>query len=275
MRAIALALALATGAQATPAEDARTQWQLGRYVEAVGIWRRLAETNDPDALYNLGQAYRLGRGVAVDIPAALGYYRRADAAGHARAGEQLGLLLFSESETRSEALVLLDKAARAGAPRAAYILGIALHEGKLVQRDDVLAVRYMQRAADAGIANAKDMLATFVRPLTTSRNAPPVVRRPGVEPAALAQLRPSPETSSVVGDRWAVELGTYKSGAVAAVKWARISARKGLGTQEARFEPVASGVRLVFGRFAQEEAGRLCETLRRDRISCKPFRVSQ
>ena len=33
------------------------------YGRAVAIWRPLAENGDADAQFNLGQAYRLGRGV--------------------------------------------------------------------------------------------------------------------------------------------------------------------------------------------------------------------
>ena len=42
-------------------------WQRGDYRGAVAIWRPLAEAGDADAAFNLGQAYRLGRGVPVDL----------------------------------------------------------------------------------------------------------------------------------------------------------------------------------------------------------------
>ena len=38
-------------------------WQAGDYARAVAEWRPLAEAGDADAQFNLGQAYRLGRGV--------------------------------------------------------------------------------------------------------------------------------------------------------------------------------------------------------------------
>lgn len=284
MRAIVIALALATAAHASPAEDARAQWQAGRYADAVGIWKSLAKTNDPDALYNLGQAYRLGRGVDVDIKTALDYYRRADAAGHARAGEQLGLLLVADPQTRAEALQFLDRAALAGAPRAAYFMGLTLHEGRLVPRDETRAATYMQRAADAGIANAKELLATFGHedpPQSQLPNISPPTQTGPAETALLTLLRPAVSALGIVAtqteatsqDLWAVDLGTFRTGAAAAVKWARISARKGLSQQEARFEPVSTGIRLAYGRFAEEQAVKSCEILRHDHIACKPFRA--
>ena len=36
-------------------------WQQGDYAKAIAQWRPLAEAGDPDAQFNLGQAYKLGR----------------------------------------------------------------------------------------------------------------------------------------------------------------------------------------------------------------------
>ncbi|MDE0945777.1 MAG: hypothetical protein OSA39_02875, partial [Sphingobium sp.] len=41
-------------------------WQQGDYAKAVGEWRPLALAGDPDAQFNMGQAYKLGRGVQPD-----------------------------------------------------------------------------------------------------------------------------------------------------------------------------------------------------------------
>ena len=45
-------------------------WQKADYAAAVAIWRPLAEQGDADAQFNLGQAYRLGRGVPIYFGAA-------------------------------------------------------------------------------------------------------------------------------------------------------------------------------------------------------------
>ena len=47
-------------------------WERGDYPAAVAEWRPLAVGGDPDAQFNLGQAYKLGRGVPVDLGQAAG-----------------------------------------------------------------------------------------------------------------------------------------------------------------------------------------------------------
>ena len=42
-------------------------WQAGDYRTAVDEWRPLAIAGDADAQFNLGQAYKLGRGVPADL----------------------------------------------------------------------------------------------------------------------------------------------------------------------------------------------------------------
>ncbi|MBU1463471.1 MAG: SEL1-like repeat protein, partial [Alphaproteobacteria bacterium] len=54
-------------------------WQQGDYAKAIGEWRPLAQNGDPDAQFNLGQAYKLGRGVQPDLNAAMDWYRKAAA----------------------------------------------------------------------------------------------------------------------------------------------------------------------------------------------------
>ena len=78
------------GPERPKAEDptlaaAAVAWSGGDYPAAIAMWLRLAEAGNADALYNLGQAARLGRGMAADPDTALAYYRRAAALGHPRA----------------------------------------------------------------------------------------------------------------------------------------------------------------------------------------------
>ena len=63
-------LLLAAPASAQNVKAGIDAWQRGDYVGAVAIWRPLAEAGDPDASFNMGQAYRLGRGVLVDLATA-------------------------------------------------------------------------------------------------------------------------------------------------------------------------------------------------------------
>ena len=59
-------------------------WQRADYAGAVAIWRPLAEKGDADAAFNLGQAYRLGRGVPTNLAAAQTWFERAARQGPCR-----------------------------------------------------------------------------------------------------------------------------------------------------------------------------------------------
>src|SRR3546814_5601382 len=80
-----LALAIAAGL-ATPAlagvEDGVRKWRAGDYAGAVAEWKEPAAKGNRDAQFNLGQAYKLGRGVAADPQKAIDFYRKAADQGH-------------------------------------------------------------------------------------------------------------------------------------------------------------------------------------------------
>src|SRR3546814_11652875 len=63
---LALASMLAAPALAD-VKDGVDAWQAGNYQAAVAEWRPLAIAGDADAQFNLGQAYKLGRGVLTDL----------------------------------------------------------------------------------------------------------------------------------------------------------------------------------------------------------------
>lgn len=128
-------------------------WQQGDYDKAVAQWRPLAEAGDPDAQFNMGQAFKLGRGVKADIPAAIIWYRKAAAQGHVRAEDNLGLLLFQQGD-RAGSLPYLQRSATRGEPRAQYIVGTALFNGDIAPKNWVRAYALMTRASDAGLAQA-------------------------------------------------------------------------------------------------------------------------
>ena len=128
-------------------------WQQGDYDKAVTLWRPLAQTGDPDAQFNMGQANKLGRGVKADMGAALDWYRKAAAQGHVRAEDNLGLLMFQQGE-RASALPYLQRSAARGEPRAQYIVGTALFNGDLATKNWPRAYALMSRASAAGLAQA-------------------------------------------------------------------------------------------------------------------------
>lgn len=128
-------------------------WTQGDYVKAVNDWRPLANAGDADAQFNLGQAYKLGRGVPMDVPIALEWFRKASEQGHLRAEDNYGLLLFQQNR-REEALPYIRKSAERGEARSQYIRGTALFNGEFVTKDWVQAYALMTRASASGLSQA-------------------------------------------------------------------------------------------------------------------------
>src|SRR3990170_8505427 len=116
-------------------------WQRGDHGAATAIWRNLADKGDADAAFNLGQAYRLGRGVPADSGQAKRWFEAAARKGHLDAQVSLGLLLW-DSGGRAEAMVWLKRAADRGEPRALLVIGTALFNGDDIKADPVLGYAY-------------------------------------------------------------------------------------------------------------------------------------
>jgi len=155
MLAIALLSAMAVAVPANADVKAGVDaWTSGDYARAVREWVGPAQRGDPDAQYNLAQAYRLGRGVDADPKQAEALYERAAAQGHARAADNLGLLLFQRGE-RERAMPYIKAAAERGDPRAQYILGIAHFNGDLAAKDWRRAYALLTLANSAGLPQAK------------------------------------------------------------------------------------------------------------------------
>jgi uncharacterized protein len=133
-------------------------WDRGNYAGAVAQWRPLAIAGDADAQFNLAQAYKLGRGVTADLKIAEDWYRKAAAQGHARAEDNLGLVMFQNGD-RQKAMPFIERSAARGDPRAQYVLGTALFNGDMVKKDWVRAYALMTRASAAGLAPASASLA--------------------------------------------------------------------------------------------------------------------
>ncbi len=161
--AIGLATVAATGC-ASPAyadvKDGVDAWSRGDYDTAVAQWQGPAAKGDPDAMFNMGQAYKLGRGVPRDMGKAEDFYRRAAQKGHVRAADNYGILLFQTSR-QAEALPWLNAAADRGEPRAMYILGIAAYNGDYTPKDVVRAYALMTRSAATGLQQAQSSLAAM------------------------------------------------------------------------------------------------------------------
>lgn len=159
MAAAAALSALLSGAPAWADVRAGVDaWSRSDYATAVREWESPAAAGDPDAMFNLAQAYRLGRGVPADPARAEALYARAAAAGHLQAADTYGLMLFQEGR-REAALPYIEGAASRGDPRAAYLLGIAHFNGDIVPKDWLRAYALLTLANAQGLPQAAPALA--------------------------------------------------------------------------------------------------------------------
>lgn len=146
----ALLLVAPACAQEDPVRAGVDAYERGDYRTAVEKWRPVADKGNADAQFNMGQAYKLGRGVPVDLKQAEAWYRRAALQGHEQAEGYYGLALF-ENGKRAEAVQWLQRSVGRGDARAQYILGIMLFNGDAVQKDWVRAYALMVRASSSGL----------------------------------------------------------------------------------------------------------------------------
>ncbi len=186
--ALAGALLAAAAPQASPAQSAEVKtgvdaWSRGDYDAAVKAWRGPAEAGDADAQFNLGQAYKLGRGVPADPTQAEQWYGKAAAQGHYQAEENYGLTLFQNGK-RAEAAPWLEKAAMRGAPRAQLVYGTMLFNGDGgLAKDWVRAYALLTRASGSGLPQAGATLAEM------DKYIPEDQRRKGLELARQYQAQ--------------------------------------------------------------------------------------
>ncbi len=159
---IAVAIALIAVPALADVKAGVDAWARGDYRKAVEEWRGPAVAGDADAQFNLGQAYKLGRGVPVDTGMAESWYRKAAMQGHPQAEDNYGLALFQNNK-RDQAAMWLEKSAGRGEPRAQFVLGTMLFNGDAVTRDWVRAYALMTRASSAGLPQASSTLAQMDR----------------------------------------------------------------------------------------------------------------
>lgn len=222
-------------------------WQHADYEGAVRIWRPLAEKGDADAAFNLGQAYRLGRGVPTNLAAAATWFGRAAAKGHLDAQTTLGLMLF-ENGDRTGGIRWLGQAADKGDPRALLVYGTALFNGDGVKKDPILGYAYVSRAAAQGLAPAQATLEQLdqilpvemrkkalaiamakakAAPAPSSkpvRQAPkPVEAAIPKKPAAIAAAPSAPAAAPPTGGGWRIQLGAFSQRSSAEALFRKLS----------------------------------------------------
>lgn len=280
--AILLAALATPAATATPTVKAGVEaWQRGDHAQATAIWRNLAEKGDADAAFNLGQAFRLGRGVAADSAQAKRWFEAAANKGHVDAQVSLGLLLF-DSGDRAVAMNWLKKAAGTGEPRALLVVGTALFNGDGVPQDPVLGYAYVSRAAAQGLAPAKSTLAEMDKIMSlderrrgvakalelakapAAKTSPPSKSAQAKPPASAASAATAPPTRPAVASRgpWRVQLGAFSTRGAAEGLFKKISSSAALAGRQAFYLPVGKITRLQAGPFdSRAAAASVCAKL--------------
>jgi TPR repeat protein len=285
---LVLAVCAATMTSPLPAQSVKAgiaAWQKQDYSAAVAIWRPLAEKGDADAQFNLGQAYRLGRGVPVNLAAAQSWLERAATSGHVDAETTLGLLLFQNGD-HTGGLRWLKAAADKGEPRALLVYGTALFNGDSVPQDAILGYAYVSRAAAQGLQPAKDTLAELdsmmpvedrkkgtalaiakakSAPALASKSSaekpqkPAAAKTPAVRPAAPAPAasKPTPKATPTMpavsaGGSWRIQLGAFGQRSAAEALFRKLSSK--LAGRQAYYIPVGAITRLQVGPFESKAA---------------------
>jgi uncharacterized protein len=174
-------------------------WTAGDFSRAVVEWQGPASAGDPDALFNLAQAYRLGRGVEIDNSRARQLYEQAASLGHVKAADNYGLMLFQEGE-QNKAMPLIRAAADRGDPRAQYVLGLAHFNADYAPRDWTRAYALMTLAGGAGLPQAGEALAQMDRYIPQAQRSQAQSLARELEAGAKAQ-RQSELAAAELGNR--------------------------------------------------------------------------
>ena len=283
--ALGLALLAAAPAHAQSVEAGINAWQQLDYGRAMEIWRPLADAGDADAAFNLGQAYRLGRGVPLNLAAAQTWLERAARKDHLEAQSTLGLLLF-DSGNRTGGLRWLKAAAEGGEPRALLVYGTALFNGDGVRRDPVLAYAYVSRAAAQGLAPAKATLEDLDRVLPLEQrqagvaialarakskpDAPAAKPKPApARTVAKASARPPNPAAAAASGAWRIQLGAFSKRASAEALFNRLASKGPVAGLTAFYVPAGAMTRLQAGPFvSRTAAGAACASLAKSGQPC-------
>ncbi|MDJ0277794.1 SPOR domain-containing protein [Sphingomonas sp. 2R-10] len=293
---LALAGAMLSTAAMADVKAGVDAWARGDWATAVREWQQPAVAGDADAQFNLGQAYKLGRGVPMDMAQAELWYARAAQQGHRQAEDNYGLILFQNGK-RAEAVKWLEKSSQRGEARSQFVLGTMLFNGDAVPKDWRRAYALMTRASSAGLPQASATLAEMdryvplpdrqaalamardlerdagrpalasVQPVPTPRAvATPVARPiPTPRPAPAPVAKPAP----VRDGGWRVQLGAFKDGGNARRLWSSVAGK--FAGRQPYYEQAGGVTRLQVGPFASSaEASRACAAIRP--TTCVPMK---
>lgn len=301
--AVAAVAAAAVPASAQTVKTGIEAWQRSDFEGAVRIWRPLAEKGDPDAQFDLGQAYRLGKGVPINLAAAQTWLERAADQGHVDAQTTLGLLLF-QSGNRISGIRWLKTAADKNDARAMLVYGTALFNGDGVTQNPALGYAYVARAAAHGLAAAKDTQSQMdqvvsvddrrraatliadvkVAPKPVAKAAAAKIQnvaavKPVQEKAAIAKAAPAlsrkpaatPVAAPTPSGNWRIQLGAFSQRSSAETLFRKLSASGALAGRSPAYVSAGPVVRLQVGPFeSKATAASACRALTAHGQACFP-----
>ena len=125
---------------------------------AVRYYTRASDQGDAKALFNLGMCYKNGQGVAQNDEEAVRLFKQSASKGNTNAKFVLGVIYSKGKRVEQdakEAISFYNAAAEDGDSKAMCNLGV-LYEGGMpgVPRNDVLAVKFFEKAIENGDPNA-------------------------------------------------------------------------------------------------------------------------
>lgn len=259
---LALLAAAPTDVQADLAAGAKA-YAAGDYGAALAAWQPLADAGDANAQFNIGQLYRLGRGVAADVAQATHYYRLAAEQGHVGAQANLGTLYYfavAGAPKIAEATRWWDAAARQGDHRSQYMLAVVYFNGKDMPRQAALAYGWMQLAAAGGVPEAVEAEKVMLRALTPAEAAAGRAFAQSVSGKEPAPVPVSAATPSTAAGGYMVQVGAFQDAAAAQslADSLRAKHRAALDGVQAEIVAVTSNGktlhRLRFGPYAERAA---------------------
>ena len=128
-------------------------------IQRIEDWEDAADEDDSGAMFNLGLAFDLGKGVIQDDEAAFKWYKKAAKKGNAQAQVNLGAMYLKGrgcTEDEAAAVSWIEKGAAQGNGAGQIMIGQFYERGEGgYEKDNTMATRYYDLAVDQGYSEAR------------------------------------------------------------------------------------------------------------------------
>jgi len=179
-------------------------YEKGNYQQARQEWLPYAALKNPNALYNLGQLSRMGRGTPQDFIKAKDYYLRAAEQGHVGAQRNLGTLYYFgriDTVNHTKAFNWLSKAAASGDIRSQLMTGTMHFNGEATEKNNILAYAWISLSSQSGLTpamDALDQLTLVMTPaqITQAKNLAPTLVSRHLSPDDVGLMVPQQDSDS-------------------------------------------------------------------------------